>query len=214
MMADESLEESLVKAIADPGVDIVTDGAEVVLDQLLADGVLREIPVVGTLVKLGKVGLGIRDYLFIRKLARFLVKLRDIPKDERERFVRALSEPGARRQVGETLLLLLDRADDVRKAELLAVAMKWHVRERIDLQTFRELSTAIDRCFVSDLATLGTLGVNPRVQPEVGVRLFSTGLVHQLAAFPLGGPGAFGAWGLTPLGETFLRLLREENHDA
>ena len=73
MSEAEPLEKSVVKAIADSGgLELAVDAAEVSLDQLLTDGVLRDVPIVGGLVNLYKAGIGVRNYLFVRKVARFL----------------------------------------------------------------------------------------------------------------------------------------------
>ena len=57
------LEESLVASIRRPDLrDVLADVAEIGLDQLLEEGPLRDIPVLGTLLRLRSAWGGVRDY--------------------------------------------------------------------------------------------------------------------------------------------------------
>jgi hypothetical protein len=74
--------------------------------------------------------------------------------DERERFIAKVEQRGNRRQLGDTLLLLLDRLDDLEKPEVLARLFAAYVRGRYDFPTFRRLSTALERISLVSLPTL------------------------------------------------------------
>ena len=60
----------------------------------------------------------VRDPLLAKKLGRFLFALQSVPLDERQAFHDSLMDRADRRRVGEALLLLLDRLDDMDKPEL------------------------------------------------------------------------------------------------
>jgi hypothetical protein len=130
------LESSIVRAVGDTAaLDIASDWAEMGLDQLLDDGLVEKIPVVAHLRALWKTGRQLSDLLFTRKLFRFLSQLSSVSEVERATFVQELEQdPKLRSRVGEHVLLLLDRADDLRKPQLLAAAFP--VRRRpVDLWT-------------------------------------------------------------------------------
>src|SRR5262245_2743357 len=95
--------ESLIGAVADQNaIDVAADVAEIALDSFLSESVLREIPILGTLVGLSRAGIGIRDRLFARKIAQFLKEIGEVPSETREAFVTRLDQdPGFRRKVGE-----------------------------------------------------------------------------------------------------------------
>ncbi len=139
---EEGLENSLIESIARTDLkDVATQFAEVGLDSVLDDGVVREIPIIGTIVSAASAVITIRDRLFAKKLLRFLENLDDVPVDERQaQITRLASSSKERKRVGETLLLLLDRLNDMEKPALLARAFQAFLNGRIDRSQFQGLS--------------------------------------------------------------------------
>jgi hypothetical protein len=69
----ESVERGLLKTILNSDLrDVVKDSGEVLFESLLVDGVLKEIPVVRSVVGVVKTGLNVRDQLFLIKVMKFL----------------------------------------------------------------------------------------------------------------------------------------------
>ena len=100
--------------------EIAVDFAELTIDALLDNELLQAIPIVGTVARLYRSSVSIRDGLFLRKVLLFLKEFDDIPKEDRERFVEELdASEGTRAKAGAALMLLLDRLDDVDKPQLI-----------------------------------------------------------------------------------------------
>jgi hypothetical protein len=150
-------EESLVSAFGKAGgYDAITQLGEVTIDTFMKEGVLRDIPIIGTLVGLGRAGVAIRDLLFVKKLQAFLVELEKV-SEEREKFVHEMdADPVVRDRVGMQLIVLLERFEETDKARLLGKAFAAYLRSAIDLGAFLRMSRAIDRCFVDDLLIVGS----------------------------------------------------------
>ena len=132
--------------------DVVIDLAQFGLRELLGGDVLKEIPVIKTVVACYKVPLAVRDQLFLRKVAGFLRAVPDFTTEEKEKFLREhLADPKKVNKLGETIILLLDRLDDMDKLQMLAKVFAALVRGKIPLEIFRRLATAIDQGAVADL---------------------------------------------------------------
>ncbi len=120
--------------------------AEVGLDAVLSEGLLRDIPVVSTIVALGRVGVSINDQIFAKKLVRFLGSLVDLSSEERSSMVERLDkEEGFRHQVGDRLIEILDRVDSHAKPEMVAKVFRAYAVEQIDFDMLSRLNHAIDR---------------------------------------------------------------------
>ncbi|MDF4560139.1 hypothetical protein P3494_26935, partial [Vibrio parahaemolyticus] len=67
-----SLEESLVSTMGQRLGGTGTELAEIAIDSVLDDGVLKDIPVVGTAVSLYQTGVAVRERQYVKKLVTFL----------------------------------------------------------------------------------------------------------------------------------------------
>ncbi len=142
----ESLERILVRSLDSSNLqDLTADLAEAGLDQLFEDGIVKDIPILSTLIRLGTtIGL-VRDYIFTKKVAKFLLGLSEVDPAERTKFLEGVEQRNETQKLGETLLLLLDRLDDFTKPVLLAKIFRAYIQRGFDLSTFRRLSTVVDR---------------------------------------------------------------------
>jgi hypothetical protein len=157
--------------------DLARDFAELGVDAFLKEGVLRDVPLVGTLVGLVKAGLTVRDYLFVRKLVRFLREAETVPVAERQEFVKGLHDRGLNERVGTVLLDLIDRYDDDEKIPLLGKLFAAYVDGEIDHDEFIRFSRAIERAFYGDLkAALNVFEGQRQGDSDLWERLLASGL--------------------------------------
>ena len=103
-MSDDQLDQSLVASIsAEDLKKPLAVLAEVGLDQVIDEGILRDVPVVGVLVQLYKIPGTVRDRIFAQKVCRFLLHLGEVPVAERQGFIAQFGTVEERRRLGETL---------------------------------------------------------------------------------------------------------------
>ncbi len=150
------LADSFVETIKSSDLStIFENAAEIWIDSVLDQGFVRDIPVVGTLLRVGKATTGIRDYILIKKILLFLKGIDNVPLAERQDFVKKMSDNSSfRTRVGENLIMLLDRLDDFDKPRLVAKLFCHLLGGRISYDDFIRLTNSIDRAFISDLRRL------------------------------------------------------------
>lgn len=133
--------------------DLTSRLGEVALDQLLNQGVLREIPVIGTAITLWQSGNDIGAYFFAKKIVTFLGEVESVPQDKRKEFIEknCETEEGIE-HIGEATLMLLEKMDSPILATLLGRAFRLMLTGRIPRSTFehyahiiRNLSTYLIR---------------------------------------------------------------------
>jgi hypothetical protein len=159
-MGENSLGVAIVEGMLNPEVkDLAAELGEFELDSFLDEGLLKEIPLLKTILACRKSWTAISDQVFLKKVASFLVDCPKFTKEEVEAFViEHWRDPKARR-LGDTLVLLLDRLDDLEKPTMLAKVFAAFVRKRINYDAFRRLSAGIDLSFIQDLKALASQGV-------------------------------------------------------
>ena len=116
-----TLAQSMKQTMETDNLSIVGDIGEVMLDSVMQDGVLKDIPIIGAIVGIGKCFKNVSDILFANKLIAFLLELKDVDsKDRREAIEKWEKDAEYRINVGETLLNMIDRCDDRQKAKWLS----------------------------------------------------------------------------------------------
>jgi len=204
------IEDEIVSSVGAPNlVDLSAELSEGLLDTFIDQGPIKDIPVVGAIVKVIRAGRHISDYNFAKKLSDFFFKLNEIPEPKRRKFVEDMdAQPEFKRKVGAQLILMLERLDDFEKTELLAKAFSLYVNGTIHYEAYREYGLAIDRCFISDLQHLKSGGLNNfNVDRTIPVRLLAAGLVEMASIPQIRVPEAQNRYHCTTLGESFRNLL-------
>jgi hypothetical protein len=151
-----SIEQSLISEIKGTSISELTGGfSELVLDSFLEEGLLRDIPIFGFLYKSYKGVIGIRDRLFIKKILDFLVQLRNIPQEKRVKFIEELDTSSQETvRVGQTLIMILDKLDDLNKSEVIGNLFKATVLEQLTYEDFTRLAAIVQRVYMADLKML------------------------------------------------------------
>ncbi len=131
--------------------DISKDLVESSIDSFLSDGILKEIPIVKSILGIIKVSSNISEYLFLKKIISFLNEIKEIdPKKRKEEIDKIDSSERYRIKVGEKLLYILDRSDDYEKAEYIAKLFVALLEEKISYDDFIRGSNAINTLSIPD----------------------------------------------------------------
>jgi len=151
------VEKSLVESISPDISSNTIELTEVAVDSILDDGLLRDIPIINTLVGIFKVGKTITQRYYIKKIINFLNTFNSIDKESRKRFIEdELSTDKDKEKFGETILLLIEKADEIEKTILYAKVFKMHI-EHEDFCSYSEairICKMIDKSFYNDLCYL------------------------------------------------------------
>lgn len=149
----KKISNSFEQTLKDSDLQNVTvDLAESFSDTLLNDGLLKDIPIIGTIVGLTKTAISLNDRLLIKKLIYFISEINDIDKEKREKLISEIDNSETHKiKVGEKLLYIIDKSDDHLTAKYIAVLFRAFLNEKIDYSQFLRCSTIIQRLLIQDL---------------------------------------------------------------
>lgn len=207
-----SLESDLLRSIGAPSLkELSTDISEAVLDEAIDDGLLKDIPIFGSLSKLKTAFGTIRDHIFTKKVAYFLLALSKVPEQKRVAFLTSVAARGEERRVGETLLLLIDRLDNYDRAELLARVFAAFIGERLSMDEFRRLARVVEQLPAGSTGALRSFYSPNRQGIETGgeflTQFAGLGLVT-IEFYPAAGQSDIGGgYEKTDLGTTYLAIV-------
>lgn len=127
------------------------DSIEKFLNGVVDD--MDDIPIIGTIAKLGKWMINGSNYLFMRKACVFLFEIKDISAKERYEFIGEI-EVREKDNAGDVFMSLLDRLDNINKVTIVANLFKARVMKDISTDDFIRLTSVLERIPLVDLSNL------------------------------------------------------------
>lgn len=152
-----SLRESILMPMTDPIMDV----GEVLIDSVFEEGILKNIPIIGTIAGITKAGVSLRERNLAKNAYAFIMGLRKnlLDEKEKEKYRNRMEDPKiAEKELGY-VLVLLDKEAQVNKAELYGKAYGLFINENILWDKFVELTEAISRMFMIDFRRLERLTI-------------------------------------------------------
>jgi len=150
---EKSISNSLLDNISDPNLgNTLSDVAEIAIDSIIDDGLLKDLPIIGSIVNISKATVSIRDKIFTKKILIFLKGLDSCPIKKREEFLKKISTNLKKKEkLGETLIVILDRLNDMNKSVIIANLFKAFIEENLTYQEFTKISNIVSNVQLDDL---------------------------------------------------------------
>lgn len=146
----QNIGESIVAS--QEAYELIADIGEFTIDQFLDDELLKEIPVVGWIIQAKKLYNSISDRILLAKIAKFLLALHEHTRDQSNELLDDLeNSQKERRKIGETVLIALDKLDDLDKPELVARCFACYLNGLLSIREFSQLVDSVIKCHASDL---------------------------------------------------------------
>jgi hypothetical protein len=178
-MNSTDISKSLEAAIVDPALQDSTSAlAEAVLDSSMENGILRDIPLVGTIIGLGRAAVTIRDRLFLNKLRYLLAEIESVSAKDRENMISAINNSEDYSiKVGEKILYIIDRCEDHQAASLAGRIFRAFLEGSLDYDSFVRLAGIIDKLHHSTVLDFAKTDWEEIDADEV-TELIGTGLIE------------------------------------
>lgn len=113
----------------------------------------QDIPMLGPILKLGKLGLNYLDFLFIKKLGMFLEQSENVNEEEKQKFLDSLN-PDDNKRISSFLIHLLYTSEEEDKAKIMGIIYKSRLLNEIDNDMMLRLCSIVSKSFLPDLKKL------------------------------------------------------------
>ena len=153
----DKLVPAFQESLLEHPVNIAAEFLELGIDSVLENGLVKDIPILGTLVGVGKFAQNIHDRNLMRQTIAFLNEFNAGEIDERKlenyRYRINHNPKIAEAELGR-VLILLNKNIDLVKSQYQARFFHAYVNEDISWDIFCELCDIVDRLFISDINLL------------------------------------------------------------
>lgn len=159
--------------------DITTDIVESVLDNSIKEGLLKEIPIIKTIVAIKNIYSSISDRLFIKKAMRVLFELGEVENEARNNFINELDDEYS--GGSERLLLAIEKLETYEKCKIFGRLCKLKALGVIELEMFLRLTKTIQDAYLDDLYNIKWLDKDKKNEVWEGdyYNLISLGIVFR-----------------------------------
>lgn len=185
-MENKSLAVAFGDSLSEDVVGCLSDLAEIGLDAIMDEGVLKEVPLLSTVVAVYKISSSIIERHNLKKLIAFLKELNSGVADEHKRAEyqqKFKTNEKFRNQEIEYLLVLIQRYISYDKPLMLAKLYLAYLDSKITWNEFVKCAEIIDRIFCGDMSYLNERKITSINSGDAGIdsvlRLLSIGLVVQ-----------------------------------
>lgn len=136
-------------------IELTSDYAELIIDKIVDDGFLKDIPVIGSIINVVKFGNSVNQHFFAKKIYKFLFELKSIPPEKRKKKLQEINDSKKyQSSVGEIILEFIDKIESDYKPEILGKLFKAYIEEKIDFQTYLRLVHIMKSIFIYDILEL------------------------------------------------------------
>jgi hypothetical protein len=151
--------------------DLAAEYSELGLDSILDDGIVKDIPILRTVVSLAKIGFNIRDRIYLKKIIGFLAQVGQTTQEQRDEFVKKYCDDVE--SFEETVMLILEQANRIEKTILVGKIFRTCILGEISYEDTLNLSNMINNTLWSDIEAIK----DKKYDQEIRMRLCNSGLL-------------------------------------
>ena len=226
-MEKDSLALSFSDSLTEDVSAMVGEFAEIGIDAIMDEGLLKDIPFISTAVSMFHIGKSIRERYHIAKLKMFIEEFNQGIVNDRQREgyrEKFRNNEKFRNQELQYILLILDRYMEPGKSQMLAKIYLAYLDEYIGWDEFRKYSEIIDRLLPGDYAELkkgNQYDVNHMNATDSLLRLIALGFAMEHSkeikvATTVGSikipPASEKNYEITPFGMKFLSIIENKSN--
>jgi hypothetical protein len=155
--------------------DLLITGGDLILDSLIENELIKEIPVIGTSLKIIGAVRSVRDNAYLNKIRTFLNQVGEISEDQKQRLISESKKSKKNRvKFGNALYSSLEQSDSQVKIQYIGIAFEAFLNKDIEEHDLRMICHIINNTFVDEL-----IDVIENDLPEVNLKyVVSSGLAE------------------------------------
>ena len=182
----DKLTNDFEKSLFNDSIDIIEDYTEIGIDSFVEEGILKEIPIVKSIVSVLKIGKNVHDRNLLRQALTFIKEFNsgNISKDKLVEYKSTIeNNPKKCEEELGRVLILLNNYIDTEKSIMLARLYRAYINKIINWNEFCEFSEIINRLFIQDIQILKgikdrNIDIMNNHEDEFRIeRLYSLGLI-------------------------------------
>jgi len=165
--------------------NILAENGELIIDSLIENEILKQIPILGTSLNIYRGINSIRDAAYVNKVKIFIDRLGEFSNEKRQRLVEeSKKDEKSRAKMGDALFTTIEQSDSRIKIEYLAIAFEAFLNEDFDQSDFRLICHIIQSSFSDELEDV-IESTNPKTELKYLVPIGLAEAVYKESTFDM-----------------------------
>ncbi len=178
MEDNKNIENSLIETLTDSSIELTGEISELTIDQFIENDLLKEIPFFSLFYKSFKTVKGLREALFAMKVYKFIKEFGQIKQKQKEKLVKRISlDKKEKIKIGQTLIMVLDKIDELDKTPIIANLFAAYIKEEITKSEFVQLCLITQNTFLDYLLLFDKMKKLDDISADVQNSLSTVGLM-------------------------------------
>ncbi|MGN0322424.1 MAG: hypothetical protein ACI4DZ_04845 [Oliverpabstia sp.] len=159
----------------DAMISLIEDVSEYTLDSIIPDGIIKDLPIVGPVFSVVKIGKDIRDRIFVEKIKSFIENI-----DKNQKWREKFRDDDECIKISKQLLYIVDSCDDDNKLKLIGLAFNRFVNGEISKTEFFYIVNIISKSFYPFLKMLVEIDESDKHFTNDNTKYDYVGIAHLL----------------------------------
>lgn len=130
--------------------ELTINATELLIDQLSKNPLVKDIPIVNTIIKCLEIGVSVRDHFFAQKLALFLECTKSVSESDYGKIKKFASNKSSS-VITSKILQVIDAQTDNEKAEIIAVLFLGYIDKKLTTSEFKRALDTVNYQFLDDI---------------------------------------------------------------
>lgn len=156
-------------------LSVLENYGEFTLDYFIQDGIIKDLPIVGSIFSMVKVGINIRDRIFVEKIKSFIKNI-----DKNQKWREKFSDNEECNKISKQLLYIVDSCDDDNKLKLIGMAFNYFVNGELSRDEYFYTVNIISKSFYPFLMILLDINESDKRFINDGTKYDYVGITHLL----------------------------------
>lgn len=156
-------------------ISLLSNYGEVTLDCFMQDGVIKDLPIIGSIFSMVKIGADIRDRIFVEKIKSFIENI-----DRNQKWKEKFSNEEECNKISKQLLYIVNSCDDDNKLKLIGMAFNYLVNGEISKDEYFYTVNIISKSFFPFLTMLLDIDESDRRFKNDNTKYDYIGIAHLL----------------------------------
>lgn len=145
---ESGISKKFLNEVTNPSIDLAVDYSELFIDDIIESGILKEVPIVKSIVGVISAGISINQFWFAKKILIFIREFNSgkVSEEKLNLFREKLNhDPKFGKKIAEKLMVAIERNTEITQTKVIANLFTAYIEGNITFEELSEIISTLDK---------------------------------------------------------------------